>query len=268
MRSSRNNFERRALQVGVVNADDQGGREVRGLWEACTCLGCARSCMSRAPSAATGVKLAAGKAPKRPLLPEVQSGDQTTSSKGATYKSPRTGLLYHELPGRPELPRLSPAPHRLVRGAKTALNPDIPLARESTLSPTKTFLVDITASKTGLDKALAFASDLFNALKQLAIAVLIQSENLRRVEVEEREQPRKRQIAITGATYRFKRPTVVYIGTIAIGLSVVEMSEDVLMRYVSNGKYMRDAHYVPPKSRRYIDHSWTTTREMPAGASG
>ncbi len=37
------------------------------------------------------------------------------------------------------------------------------------------------------------------------------------------------------------------------------------MRYV-NGKYIRDADYVPPKaSRRYVDHSWTTTKELPCG---
>jgi hypothetical protein len=52
---------------------------------------------------------------------------------------------------------------------------------------------------------------------------------------------------------------------VAIGLAVVEMSETVLMRYV-NGKYIRDTHYVPPKaSRRHIDHSWTTTQELPCG---
>jgi hypothetical protein len=52
---------------------------------------------------------------------------------------------------------------------------------------------------------------------------------------------------------------------VAIGLAVIEMSESVLMRYV-NGKYIRDADYVPPKSsRHYIDHTWTTTKDLPCG---
>lgn len=61
------------------------------------------------------------------------------------------------------------------------------------------------------------------------------------------------------------RPTLVYVGTVAIGLVVIEMSEEVLMRYVS-GKYIRDADYVAPKSsRRYHDHTWTTTKDLPCG---
>ena len=43
------------------------------------------------------------------------------------------------------------------------------------------------------------------------------------------------------------------------------MTESVAMRYV-NGKYIRESDYVPPKeSRRYVDHTWTTTRDLPSG---
>ncbi len=42
------------------------------------------------------------------------------------------------------------------------------------------------------------------------------------------------------------------------------MSEEVLLRYV-RGKYIREADYIPPKpSRHYVDHTWTTTRELPS----
>lgn len=37
-----------------------------------------------------------------------------------------------------------------------------------------------------------------------------------------------------------------YIGTLAIGLTIIEMSEEVEVRYV-NGKYIRESDYVPPK---------------------
>lgn len=61
------------------------------------------------------------------------------------------------------------------------------------------------------------------------------------------------------------RPTVVYIGTVPIGLSIVEMSEEVLMQYVG-GKCIRDADYTPPKaSRYYVDRTWTTTHSVPSG---
>ena len=58
------------------------------------------------------------------------------------------------------------------------------------------------------------------------------------------------------------RPTVIYMGTVAIGLAVVEMSEHVVLRYVG-GKYIRDADHVPPRSR-FADHSWTTTKHIPS----
>ena len=32
-----------------------------------------------------------------------------------------------------------------------------------------------------------------------------------------------------------------------------------------NGKYIRESEYVPPKTRRYVDHAWTTTRDLPSG---
>ena len=60
------------------------------------------------------------------------------------------------------------------------------------------------------------------------------------------------------------RPTVVYVGTLPIGLSIVEMSENVTMRYVS-GKYIRESEYVPPRRRYAVDHNWTTTRDIPSG---
>lgn len=60
------------------------------------------------------------------------------------------------------------------------------------------------------------------------------------------------------------RPTVVYVDSIAFGLAVIEMTESVEMRYV-NGKYIRESEYVPPKSRRYVDHTWTTVQDLPSG---
>jgi hypothetical protein len=56
-----------------------------------------------------------------------------------------------------------------------------------------------------------------------------------------------------------------YVGSVAFGLAVIEMSESVLLRYV-NGKYIRESDYRPPKaSARYLDHSWTTAKDIPCG---
>jgi len=52
--------------------------------------------------------------------------------------------------------------------------------------------------------------------------------------------------------------------TVAIGLAIVEMSENVMLRYVS-GKYVRESEYVPPRGRYHVDNSRTTTRDLPSG---
>src|SRR5262249_55609024 len=62
-----------------------------------------------------------------------------------------------------------------------------------------------------------------------------------------------------------QRPTVVYVGSVAFGLAVIEMSESVILRYI-NGKYIRESDYKPPKtSARYVDQSWTSTKDIPCG---
>jgi len=61
------------------------------------------------------------------------------------------------------------------------------------------------------------------------------------------------------------RCTVVYIGTVAIGLTVIEMSEEAEARYV-NGEYVRLTDYVPKRGGRYAqDHGWTSTHDFATG---
>jgi hypothetical protein len=48
-----------------------------------------------------------------------------------------------------------------------------------------------------------------------------------------------------------QRCTVVYIGTVAIGLTLIELSENVESRYV-NGEYVRLSDYVPKRRDRYV----------------
>ncbi len=61
------------------------------------------------------------------------------------------------------------------------------------------------------------------------------------------------------------RCTVVYIGTVAIGLTVIEMSEAAEARYV-NGEYVRLTDFVPKRRGRYVqDYGWTSTHDFPTG---
>jgi hypothetical protein len=132
-------------------------------------------------------------------------------------------------------------------------------------------MVDVTASRNGLDKALAFANDLFNTLERAGHRVLISAlrENFVRTRIDEHEHLAKVQRREASYDYNRlwspQRPTIVYVGSVALGLAIIEMSESVLLRYV-NGKYIRESDYKPGKAAtRYSDHSWTTTRDLPCG---
>ena len=157
--------------------------------------------------------------------------------------------------------------HHLIRGAKAHFENGRSVEDGAYLKPYKKLLVDVTASEGCLDKALGLANDLFNALESLGYRVVLapSSEQLGRERIEEREvASTPREYWQHSGLWSPYRPTVVYVGSVPIGLAVVEMSERATLRYVG-GKYVRESEYVPPRSRRFIDHSWTTERDLPSG---
>jgi hypothetical protein len=210
-------------------------------------------------------KLAVGKAPPIPSLPDLQPGDEFAWARdGQSIKMPRpTPQPPIKLKRLKKKAALSlPDQHPLVKGAKALFV----IGRESDeagyLKPNKKLLPDLVVTKTGLDKALNFANQLYLMFEKYGHHVIIapNGEHLYRAAVEEREQPRrKREYNNLWLPWRC---TVVYIGTVAIGLTIIEMSEEVEVRYV-NGKYIRESDYIPP--RRESTYTWTTTREFPTG---
>lgn len=215
-------------------------------------------------------KLAVGKAPNRSPLRPAQPGDPTEWSKdGDPVSMPK-----------PQAPKASRGerPKRKVRIARDHVHPIIrgtkPLFERTRqveegmyLKPYKLLLPNVVASQSSLDKALDLANDLFNALQSVGHRVMVASagSGLRRISMDEREGAAKpRQYWEHTGLWSPYRPTVVYVGTVAIGLAIIEMSETVTLRYLK-GKYIRDSDYVPPRGRHSSDSSWTTTREMPSG---
>jgi hypothetical protein len=217
-------------------------------------------------------KLAVGRAPQRPALPEPLPGDPVVWSR--TDKLPAPAVPKHRpapSPGVPRLARLVTGTHGLIRGAKEHFLASRKVDDAEHLKPYKKLLVDITVSRSGLDKALGFANDPFNALESVGHRVVIAPPDaqFRRERVQEKEDPPKKDHRHDPYGYDRLwspyRPTVAYVDSLAFGLAIVEMTESVAMRYV-NGKYIRESDYVPPKaSRRYVDHTWATTRDLPSG---
>lgn len=217
-------------------------------------------------------KLAVGKPPEKPSLPEAQPGDQLSWSQDGGLQSPPRPNLVAPSP-RPPPRRLShvvAGVHGLIRDAKGYYDDGYKVDEGQHLRPYKRLLVDVTSSRASLDKALAFANDLFNALESAGHRVLICSsaENFTRARIDEHEQlpkSQRREQSYYNHLWSPQRPTVVYVGSVAFGLAVIEMSESVVLRYV-NGKYIRESDYKPSKvSARYGDHSWTTTKDVPCG---
>lgn len=216
-------------------------------------------------------KLAVGKAAERPSLPEAQPGDQVRWSKDSDFRFAQAPRPTAPSKPRAKMPlQLVAGTHGLVRGAKAHFQTGRKVDEGQHLKPHKKLLLDVTASMASLDKALSFANDLFNALESTGHRVVLspQDEPFYRESIDEHEQPSKRQQQNHYGYSRLwspYRPTVVYVGTVAIGLAVIEMSESIEMRYV-NGKYIRESEYKPPKtSKRDAEHTWTTTKELPCG---
>ena len=118
-------------------------------------------------------KLAVCKAPKQLPLPEPRPGDPLEWT--------RDGILpkrAHSLPRPPDRkprrksaawPKL-PDRHPLVSGAKPLFEAGRLSWHGKYLKPAKKLLVDLAVTQTGLDKAIAFANELFLALEAGTIA--------------------------------------------------------------------------------------------------
>ncbi len=216
-------------------------------------------------------KLAVGKAPQRPALPEPLPGNPIVWSRADGLQAPvlpRTRQPPTVRVPRPARPVVGI--HGLIRGAKAHFLASRKVDDEDHLKPYKKLLVDVTASRSCLDKALEFANDLFNALESAGHRVVIAPPDAQfwRERIDEKEVPPKQDPRHDPYGYDRRwspyRPTVAYVDSVTFGLAIIEMTESVEMRYV-NGKYIRESEYVPPKTKRYHDHTWSSTRDLPSG---
>ena len=212
-------------------------------------------------------KHAAGKPPAQLPLPEAQPGDELAWSRESDNVSMPSPLPKppSEVKHTARTPPLRATAHPLVNGAKALFEAGRLSYSGDYLKPAKKLLVDLAVTKGGLDKALSFASALFLELEESGHRVVIapNGEYLNREAVDEREAPDKGYIH--NNLWSPGRITVVYVGTVAIGLTIIEMSEELEALY-TNGAYVPIKDYVPPKrSRHAFDRGWTTTHHFPTG---
>lgn len=211
-------------------------------------------------------KLAVGKAAERPALPQADAGTQLYwSQAGEQMPAPKPKAPPSRQP-KPKIQIARDRIHPLIIGAATHFLNGRAVDDGSYLKPFKKMLVDVTAAEATLKAALDLANELFNAIEAAGHRVVLAPSNqqFRRMSAEEREPVGKaRQYWEHSGLWSPDRATIAFIGTVAVGLQIVEMSESVTMRYV-RGKYIRDTDYVAPK-RGYKGDTFTTTRAMPSG---
>jgi hypothetical protein len=216
-------------------------------------------------------KLEVGRAPARTALPEALPGDQRLWSREGDTPAPRVGApIDTTVAPHPRVRRSVTGTHGLIRGAKQHYETGYKVDDGQLLRPYKRLLVDVTASATGVDKALCFANDLFNALESAGhrVCVAPANERFHRPRIgqhEEQPKTRRQEYPYNSHLWTPHRPTVAYVDTVPFGLAVIEMTESIVMRYL-NGKYVRESDYKQLKLLRgYADHTWTTTNDLPCG---
>ncbi len=220
------------------------------------------------PAVGYWAQAAVGKGPKQLPLPEARPWDELVwSREGDNVRVakplPKPPTAVRRRRAATTTPR--PDMHPLIRGARELFEAGRLSYEGGYLKPAKHLLPDLVVTKPGLEKALSFANQLFLSLEERGHRVVIApyAEHFHREDVDVREKPDKNRPY--NNLWSPGRPTVVYIGTVAIGLTVIEMSEEVEARYV-NGEYVRLSDYIPPKRARYaLNHSWTTKKQFSTG---
>lgn len=228
------------------------------------------------PAAGYWGKAAVGRAPATPELPPARPGDQLTWTKGESIRIPApVARISIEASTRSQRKLLADAredvqtrservtTHHMVSDVKKLFEKGRFSHELGYLKPDKKTLVDVIATPATLDRALSFANALFRAFEQRQHRVLFArdyEENQRRAPdiLEQPAGPLSSYTNLWSPSY----PTVVFVDTVGFGLTIIEMAEEVLARYV-DGEYIRDSEYKPPKRRYGYDSTWTTKRQFP-----
>lgn len=229
---------------------------------------CARLNVPR-PSRGYWAQQEVGKADEKPPLPAPRPGDEIEWNREGPAKR-----LPHELPRAPVgrsrsiYPRgEQPERHELLADARKLFEVGKVL-ETGYLRPAKRRLVDIFVAKDTLERALDVANSLFLALESRGHRVTLDHDQyLSRPDLEVRSDGG--QSLYSHRQWRPDRPTLVFVGTVAIGLTVFEFSDEVAVRFV-DGEWVRVPETLQGRGQRGAPAAdpWASTREMPSGKLG
>ena len=219
------------------------------------------------PAPGYWAKVAAGKTVTKPELPDPKPStplDWDRYNDAPIYERPAPKPP-KKRPRHLPVPKLGrPMPHPLISGAKAHFLK----TRHSEigyLKPFKKNLVDLIISTEQLDKALNIANELFSIFEDHGYEVSLATTNSRlfnRPSVDEREKPKN--ISRFESHWSPGRNTVVYVGTVAIGITLFEYSEEL----EAESEYKNGNHIWTKKTSKRKNHwgrDWSLTHDFPTG---
>lgn len=208
---------------------------------------------------------ATGKRPKQPPLPVAHPGGELEWARyGEARRAPlklESQPLKNKHRKRSELPAL----HSLLEGFQERLNEGRESYFNPYIKPIKRLLPDIITSKKMVSRTIDVANEFYLSLEKHGHQVKFSphGQTLWRRTVDEREKVRGGNH--NSYLWSPSRPTLVFIGSVAIGLTVYEMTEYVEVRHI-DGEYIRITDLTPQQLRKAArSYSWTSTRDMPSG---
>ncbi len=194
----------------------------------------ARMCrLLKVPTPRSGywAQLKANKNPPKEALPTPKAGDPTMWIRSTT-SSRLTDVMPLPPEPRSEIPqqRRSRPLHGLLLDTKETLPKVKPSSSSIYLSTRLYKLVDLVTSQEHLADSIALAQKLFSRLEDYGYRILLANADddfvTLRIETDEIPENKKEEY-YTNAPSRPRVNTVAYLGTVAIGLTIVEMTEVV-----------------------------------------
>ena len=210
-------------------------------------------------------KLAAGIPSPKPLLPNAKPGDQIEWARNGYAKVmpyPPPEAIESATFKRTRSLKNRPSKHKLIAEAPEHYK-DIGETMSGYLKPRKKLLLDLIVSEKSLVRGLEIANELFLALEDRGhhVELAAYAQSFHRHPVEVREQAgRNHHYLDLWTPYQ---PTLLFIGTVAIGLTLFEMSEETEVRY-ENGKYIPVDPLLIAK-QKYSAYTWTSKHDIPCG---
>lgn len=218
-------------------------------------------------------KVAVSRAPPKPALPKAEPGDQLEWTPGAALyrplveraqRRPQRGML----PAASIIPEASEVaasgPHPILVGVRDIL--DGAKEADNYLKPSKRFMVDILVSKALANTAIETAAAFFQLLESRSHPVRFAqfSMQLSRKDFDLRAAPQGEPPSWP-TRWRPDRATIVHIGSVVIGLTLGEMTEELEVVYVKD-KYVPVSRLANmPGRARLAASSWKSKMDMPSG---